>query len=861
MSRGAAGSTTPPAAAAGATQEEMKKPAAGDFAAPVAWLFGRQFIASLKWILLYTAFKGKLDARDWMKPSIIPSGEPGDDVGELWRQWGEADRDAGRGEFWFDYISDTGDGQRAVYSVAYLCMSDLVVGADARPGDALAFAANPDAAGGQLLPRGTFLFVGGDTSYHISDYATIAERFYKPFCWAYRDLYESGAASVTQGKPRMLLGIPGNHDYYDALDGFNRQFRRPSDGDGSSAPGERAPQLAIPTFERVQEASFVTLRLPFGWWLWGMDTEEGEIDFRQKKFLDDLREKFAPKRMIVATPEPTTAFGKYARPEENQSKTFAALSLERPFLKDGEPIGPGKCRLDLSGDIHHYARHWGTPRGTDRPANYSSVMAGGGGAFFHPTHTTVDEVRPEVIYPEPDVSRAEVTEELFKLRNIIRGGFVWLFGAIIAFVIFFAASFPHSTRDAFDSFPPFVDAGLSTPGTVRDDEPLGVGVRQMPRIPWGGRHSPPAGYLPGIALIVLSLVLLGAGLVYSSRLFGKEYDPTWKRPRKVVALTQRVLIWGLVFASFICLALGVRNLQQEQNIALLTRLGRSLIIFAGLIWSVMAVVQSVRYSEWLFEEAHYGTVRTRHYWPLWVLIIMSVLGFGSCAWFFGRHESAYLISDLLFFAVVAGCVFGLTYFAVSTGAGLKRGAGKLAFLLLGLSHGLLQLSVPFLLIRKGHWLLAPLAMLAVVVVFRYVGRALAKMKNGWPLVVAWVALGAALLAIPFLLDASLTPGFGDGGINRPEGGWARLGLCLLAAAAGALLSCVLFGWYLAVSLAFNGHNNEAGGAARIEGFKQLVRVRLTPEGLTGYVIGFAKPETEGGRLQPKLVDVFHVRES
>jgi hypothetical protein len=169
--------------------------------------------------------------------------------------------------------------------------------------------------------------------------------------------------------------------------------------------------------------------------------------------------------------------------------------------------------------------------------------------------------------------------------------------------------------------------------------------------------------------------------------------------------------------------------------------------------------------------------------------------------------------------------------------------------------------VPFLLVRKGHWLWAPLAALGVVAVFKYAGRALAKMKNGWPLVAAWAALGAALMLIPFLLDADLTPGLFDGGINRPEGGWERLGQCLLAAAAGAVLSCVLFGWYLAVSLAFNGHNNEAGGAARIEGFKQLVRVRLTPEGLTGYVIGFDKPDTDGGRLRPKLVDIFHVRES
>ena len=74
------------------------------------------------------------------------------------------------------------------------------------------------------------------------------------------------------------------------------------------------------------------------------------------------------------------------------------------------------------------------------------------------------------------------------------------------------------------------------------------------------------------------------------------------------------------------------------------------------------------------------------------------------------------------------------------------------------------------------------------------------------------------------------------------------------------MSCVLFGWYLAVALAFNGHNNEAGGAARIEGFKEFIRFRLDRNGLTGYVIAIDEPGTAGGKgkLRPKLVDVFRI---
>src|SRR5205085_2982984 len=33
------------------------------------------------------------------------------------------------GEFWFDYFADSGDGMTAGYSIAYLCLSDLVISA------------------------------------------------------------------------------------------------------------------------------------------------------------------------------------------------------------------------------------------------------------------------------------------------------------------------------------------------------------------------------------------------------------------------------------------------------------------------------------------------------------------------------------------------------------------------------------------------------------------------------------------------------------------------------------------------------------------------------------------------------------
>jgi hypothetical protein len=88
--------------------------------------------------------------------------------------------------------------------------------------------------------------------------------------------------------------------------------------------------------------------------------------------------------------------------------------------------------------------------------------------------------------------------------------------------------------------------------------------------------------------------------------------------------------------------------------------------------------------------------------------------------------------------------------------------------------------------------------------------------------------------------------------------WLRLGICIAAGVIGAFMSCVWFGWYLAVALVFNGHNNEVGGAARLEGYKQFMRIRLREDDLTAYVIGFDKAQPDGKDLIPnlRLIDQF-----
>jgi hypothetical protein len=124
------------------------------------------------------------------------------------------------------------------------------------------------------------------------------------------------------------------------------------------------------------------------------------------------------------------------------------------------------------------------------------------------------------------------------------------------------------------------------------------------------------------------------------------------------------------------------------------------------------------------------------------------------------------------------------------------------------------------------------------------------LENGWPLAISWTLFGAALLIIPFIIPAST--------LNIPASRWLTFLLCFYAGVIGALMSCVLFGSYLAVALAFDGHNNEAGGAARIEGFKQLIRFRVNRDGLTGYVIAIDEALADGSKLEPRIIDVFRI---
>ncbi|HVF51895.1 MAG TPA: DMT family transporter [Pyrinomonadaceae bacterium] len=944
-----------------------------NFLGPVAWLLGRQYKVTLKWILLYSAFGSKIDPRDWMQARAFPSAVASSETTEpqpCAGAWQTTD-----GEFWFDYLSDTGDGMRATYSIAYLCLSDLWIkdprGEMPATTEDASVGFKQTASKQMLLPRGQFLFVGGDTTYHMSDYANLVTRFQFPFQWAYEDLQEAGRLRDEARRP--LFAIPGNHDYYDMLDGFRRQFRHPINSeDKHYAEDDRnAPQLMLPGFRRCQEASYVALQLPFGWWLWGLDTEVGKLDARQRKFFTELNNGQTPEKLIVATCAPTTAFGRYADVrDEKSAESFYQLGLAQPFL-DGAParnltadtpdtngdqaknapprvlkLPEGQCRLDLSGDIHMYARYWGpqaagaSPRSGSRAprpsaTNYASVVSGIGGAFLHPTQTYKDEIQEQALYPSEREARDEVAGRIFKFWILMNGGSVWLVGFVLAFLVYFGATIPRSSRQAFNLVPLWQRLGISQPeriqptvllppdkvvapvagegstattttraataaATAATDVPaqssfaaqsrnantqtpfivwraLGFGTWTPPapegssvvpctadatRYFWGPcRISPPLDYRLGITILTLTLLAAVAAFALRGRLFKLDAKLQAVASERLQLDSKKfvnpnILLWAFVVLTTALVVAGMLTIRPYREY--IAPFGHSLLVLYSLLWAVAAVVLARRYSDWLSKQASRRTVRRRDWILPWTLSVLAVVFPTLGLWLFGKFNLVpYLVSDIVFVLVIGlGILFIVFPMAVLKGGENLGAAGKAGMFFVGLWHALLQLAVPFLFVRRGTFLTWAAAAV-LILVFIYVGELLLRRNSRAGLVIAWIAHGTLMLALPFITSrpyVRLSPPF----YSEAWTGWAGLVPSILAGIFGAVLVCVWFGWYLAVALAFNGHNNEAGGAARIERFKEFIRIRLTERDLTAYVIAVDDPKDDGKDLTPRIVDVFRL---
>lgn len=248
-----------------------------------------------------------------------------------------------RDELWFDFVADLGDGFDATYTVAHaVAQPELEV-------------VDPSGRGTVTLPAGDLLVFGGDEVYPASSAQGYEDRTTGP----YRAALPAGPGRAALGE-RIILALPGNHDWYDGLTSFLRTFTQ---------------SRVFGGWRTVQARSYFVAQLPHRWWLVGLDTQlaanvdEPQLRFLMKNVSSRLKEGDG---IIVCTAAPSWMHTR----SKHDADAFNTLHfLERNYLRrnpdletrTSEPTGAA-VRLWLTGDSHHYVRYTEVPPTAGPPA-------------------------------------------------------------------------------------------------------------------------------------------------------------------------------------------------------------------------------------------------------------------------------------------------------------------------------------------------------------------------------------------------------------------------------------------------------------------------------------------------------------
>jgi hypothetical protein len=391
----------------------------------IAWFGYSSFWGHLRHLVASAIATENIDSRQWMVPDA-----PHELLARALEVLGKGDKkahtlsEAMGGEVWVDFVADTGDDVSVSEAVARLLFASY------------------DLDDGTHLPRGDLLILGGDLAYPVATVREISRRLVEP--WN-RVLEARGA-----DRPRVLLAIPGNHDWYDGLDGFARlcQATCPFEDEG-----ERLSQAALhPTtnafpviawaeaFTRgvavakphamalfgyfpIQRASYFRLPLAPELDLFAVDRQLRDVDARQQAYF----RMPGPRARIVMMPDPARAWG--------ETRLHGATSLGTI------DIAPGKMpTLVISGDIHHYER--------SREGPSCHVVAGGGGAFLHGARVaTGGAYRMEAEFPGPQASRSMLNQLPW---HVAKGSAGWVITTVFALgnALALGAGFAGSRRAA-----------------------------------------------------------------------------------------------------------------------------------------------------------------------------------------------------------------------------------------------------------------------------------------------------------------------------------------------------------------------------------------------------------------------------
>ncbi len=296
------------------------------------------------------------------------------------------------GEFWFDYISDVGDGFDSTYTVAYHAT---------RPSLKLSAKGSSET---YETKQGELLVFGGDEVYPTAGAKDYDERLVHPYNLAFPKKTKAQLTNLNLKQP-AVFAIPGNHDWYDSLAVFMNLFCR---------------QKTFCGWKTYQNRSYFAVKLPQGWWLFGTDMQlsssldDAQMDFFKTIVRDHMG---ADDRIILCNAEPYWITDKMYRNDPHYNNRNMGY-FEGHHLDH-------RAVIHVAGDRHYYRHHEevsnrGKKVDAESKTKKHRFVAGGGGAFLHPTHREgVAEIGRDRIYRLKASYPDEPTSVWLTFRNLL----------------------------------------------------------------------------------------------------------------------------------------------------------------------------------------------------------------------------------------------------------------------------------------------------------------------------------------------------------------------------------------------------------------------------------------------------------
>ncbi len=316
----------------------------------VRWLDPHQLVDTAVRVLLSGVFSSYADNRELqaLEPAEVPDHSGGPDL-------------------WLDYVADVGDGWNSTYTVArLLATEELKLDWDDET---------------HATERGRILVMGGDQVYPVPTAVEYENRMLGPY---------RAALPCAPGEAPELFAVPGSHDWYDGLVNFTSIFCR---------------NHWIGGWKTRQHRSYFAVKLPNGWWLWGIDIQFGAyIDQAQLQYFAEVAaDQVQPGDRIILCMAKEVESG---RKQDEIHSDRDVEYLEREII---QPSG-ARLLLTLKSGKHYYSRY------EEEDGFRQHIRSGGGGAFLHPTHSLPERMdlpgaegaityRRMGTYPSPTVSK------------------------------------------------------------------------------------------------------------------------------------------------------------------------------------------------------------------------------------------------------------------------------------------------------------------------------------------------------------------------------------------------------------------------------------------------------------------------